>query len=78
MGETGRCFIERVKNHNGKDSNSHLFKHVMETNHKTVTLDDFKIIGKGYKISKFRRKLAESLHIKKAFFFKYSRSFCST
>ena len=24
----------------------------------------FKIIGKDYKISKFRRKLAESLHIK--------------
>ena len=36
----------------------------METNHKTVTLDDFKIIRKGYKRSKFRRKLAESLHIK--------------
>ena len=29
-----------------------------------MTLDDFKIIGKGYKRSKFRRKLAESLHIK--------------
>ena len=29
-----------------------------------VTLDDFKIIGKSYKRSKFRRKLAESLHIK--------------
>ena len=36
----------------------------METNHKRVTLDDFKIIGKGCKRSKFRRKLAESLHIK--------------
>ena len=43
---------------------SNLFKHAKETNHKTVTLDDFKIIGKGYKRSKFRRKLAESLHIK--------------
>ena len=37
----------------------------METNHKMVPLDDFQIMGKGYKISKFRRKLAESLHIKK-------------
>ena len=36
----------------------------MEINHKTVTLDDFKIIAKGYKGSKFRRKLAEALHIK--------------
>ena len=77
-GETGRRLIERLKDHSGKDSKAHLFKHAMQTNHKTVTLDDFKIIRKGYKISKFRRKLAESLHIKKAFFFKYSRSFCST
>ena len=26
-----------------------------------MTLDDFKIIGKGYKRSKYRRKLTESL-----------------
>ena len=36
----------------------------METNNKQVTLDDLKIIGKGYRRSKFRCKLAESLHIK--------------
>ena len=36
----------------------------METNHKMVTLDDFKIIGKGCKRSRFKRKLTESLHIK--------------
>ena len=47
-----------------KGLKSHLFKHSVETNHKTVTLDDFKIIGKGYKRSKIRHKLAESLHIK--------------
>ena len=53
-----------MKDHSGNDSKSHLFKHPMETNHKMVTLDDFKIIGIGYKRSKFRRKLPESLHIK--------------
>ena len=63
-GETGRHLIEHVKDHSDKDSKSHLFKHSMETNHKTVTLDDFKIIGKGYRRSKFRCKLTESLHIK--------------
>ena len=62
--ETGRCLIEHVKDHSEKDSKSHLFKQPMETNHKTVTLDDFKIIGKGYRRSKFRCKLTESLHIK--------------
>ena len=63
-GETGRCLIERVKDDSDKDSKSHLFKYSMEKNHKTVTLDDFKIIGKGYRRSKFRCKLTESLHIK--------------
>ena len=63
-GESARRLIEGVKDHIGKDSKSHLFiKHAMEANHKMVTLDYFKIIGKGYKRSKFRHKLAES-HIK--------------
>ena len=48
-GETSRRLIERVEDHSGKDSKSHLFTHAMETNQNTVTLDDFKIIGKGYK-----------------------------
>ena len=43
---------------------SHLFKHSVETNHKTVTLDAFKIIGKVCKRLKFRLELAKSLHIK--------------
>ena len=53
-----------MKDHSEKDLKSHLCKHLMETNHKRMTLDDFKIIGKGYKRSKFRSKLAESLYIK--------------
>ena len=63
-GETGRCLIERVKDHSGKDLKSHLFKHFVETHHKMVTLDDFKIIKKHYKRSKFRCKSTESLHVK--------------
>ena len=43
---------------------SHLFKHSVETNHKTVTLDAFKIIGKVCKRLKFRLELAKSLHSK--------------
>ena len=43
---------------------SHLFKYSVETNHKTVTLDAFKIIGKVCKRLKFRLELAKSLHIK--------------
>ena len=67
-GETKRRLIERVKDHSGKDLKSHLFKHSIETDHKTMTLNDFKIIGKGYKKSNFKHKLAESLHIKETRF----------
>ena len=63
-GETGMRLIVRVKEHSDKDSKSHLFNHSVKRNHKTVALDDFKIILKGYKRSKFRCKLAELLHIK--------------
>ena len=48
----------------GKDSKSHLFKHSVEINHKIVTLHDFKIVGKGCKRPKFKRKLAEPLQVK--------------
>ena len=59
--ETGRCLIESVKDHSGKYLKSHLFKHSVETNHKTLTLNDFKIIGKGCKRSDFRCKLENIL-----------------
>ena len=50
--------------HSSKYLNSGLFKYSVETNNTMITLDDFKIIGKGYKRWRFRRKLAELLHIK--------------
>ena len=54
--ETERRLIELVKDRSGKDVGSHLFTHSVETKRKNVTLDDFKIIGKGYKRSQFRCK----------------------
>ena len=63
-GETGRRLIERVHEHCGKDKDSHMFKHSIEANHPGVTLDDFRIIGKGFRHRKFKRKIAEALFIK--------------
>ena len=34
--------MEHVKDHSGKDSKFHLFTYSVETNQKTVTVDDFK------------------------------------
>ena len=53
-----------MKDDSCKYSKSYLFKHSAEAKHKTMALDDFKIIGKGYKRSRFRRKLAELLYNK--------------
>ena len=56
--------MEHGKDHNGKGLNSDLLKHAVKINNKTVALAVFAIKGKSYKRSKFRCKLAESLHIK--------------
>ena len=63
-GKTVRWLIERVYEHSGKDVNSHVFKHSIETDHPIVTIDDFRVLKTGYRQKKFRRKLFEALFIK--------------
>ena len=58
-----------MKDQSRKDLKSDLFKDTVGTNHKMVELDDFKIIGKGDKRSKLKRKLAELLRIKEEYSF---------
>ena len=43
---------------------SHLFQHAEKTGHENVNVDHFEILSNGYKNNKFKRKLAEALHIK--------------
>ena len=47
--EIGRQLIERVHKHSGKDVDSHVFKHSIETNHPTVTIDDIHVLKTGYR-----------------------------
>ena len=54
-----------MKDHNGRDRNSHLFKHSVESRHDPVLKNDFRIIGKDYRNNTSRRKIAEALFIKK-------------
>ena len=56
--------IERVHEHNGKDINSSVSKHSSEADHPTVTIDEFRVLGTGYRLKKFRRKLFEASLIK--------------
>ena len=45
IGEVGKRLMERIKDHSGRDKNSHLVKHSIETGHSAVTINDFEIIG---------------------------------
>ena len=45
--EAGRRLIERVGEHRGKDKNSHVHQHSVNSNHALVTLDDFAILNLG-------------------------------
>ena len=63
-GETSRRLIEKVHKHSGKNVNSHVFKHSIETDHPIVTIDDFHVLKMGYHQKTFRRKLSEALFIK--------------
>ena len=63
IGECGRRLSERVKDHQGRDSNSHVYAHTIESGHPPVTINDFSIVGGKYRNGKARR-IAEALTIK--------------
>ena len=64
VGESGRRVLERVKDHNGRDTSSHIFKHGVAADHQFVSYDDLRITGKNYRSNKRKRKIAEALLIK--------------
>ena len=64
LGETGRRIIERSADHCGRDKQSHLLRHALNNNHKTVDLKDFKIIDSSYHNNRFKTKISEALYIK--------------
>ena len=64
IGESATHIIERVKDHGGKDTKSHVLKYSSEKEHVEVTQEDFKIIGSNFKNNRLKRKIAEALLIK--------------
>ena len=64
IGEIGRRFSERIIDHPGRNDKSHLYLHAEKTGHENVNIDHFEILLNRYKNNKFKRKLAEALHIK--------------
>ena len=58
IGESARRIIERVKDHGGRDTKSHVLKHSREKEHVEVIQQDFKIIGSNFKNNRLKRKIA--------------------
>ena len=64
IGETGRRISERIIDHAGRDSNSYVYKHGIETGHRSPDINYFKIIGSNFHNNAFKFKIAEALLIK--------------
>ena len=64
IGEIARRVNERIVDHTGRHTNSHLQKHSIETGHKLLEAVDYKIVGTGYRNNIMKRKLSETLFIK--------------
>ena len=62
-GQTKCRLQKRVIQHNKTDKKSHLLIHSNTSHHTRVWLNDFKILGRGYK-SNFKRQVSEALYIK--------------
>ena len=50
--------------HSGRDDKLHLYEYAEKTGHGNVNIHYFEILSNGYRNNKFKRKLAEPLHIK--------------
>ena len=64
LGETARRLNERVLEHAGKDKKSHMLRHTLQSGHPPVSLNDFKVLVKGFKNNRTKRKISEALLIK--------------
>ena len=64
IGETARRLSERVMDHTGRDTKSHIVRHCLSCNHETVNIENFKILNMGYNNNKYKRKISEGLSVK--------------
>ena len=62
--KTAKAIKERVLRHAGKDKKSHMLRHTLQSGHHSVSLNEFKILGKGFNNNKVKRKISEVLLIK--------------
>ena len=64
LGEPARRISERELDKAGRSSNSHLLKHYVESEHRVLDMNDYKIIEKGHKNNARKQKITEALLIR--------------
>ena len=64
IGETGRWITERIIEYAVRNSKFCVYKHRIETGHRSPDINDFKIVGSKFRKNVFKRKIAETLLIK--------------
>ena len=64
IGETKRRMSERISDHNGRDISSYLLKQAIESGHRHIKGENFKIINNGFRNNTLKRRIAESLLVK--------------
>ena len=61
--ETASRINERVSEHAGEDKKWHMSQHILQSGHPSVSLNEFKILGKGFNNNRVSSKI-EALLIK--------------
>ena len=64
VGETAWRLSERVVDHAGRDTKSHIVRHCLHSNRETVNIEHFKILNVGYNSNTYRRRISEALFVK--------------
>ena len=65
LSEAARRLNERIMERAVKDNKSHMLKHTLQSGHPSVSPNDFRILQKGYNNNKVKRKISETLLIRK-------------
>ena len=63
-GETARRLSERVMDHVGRDTKSHIVRHCLNSNHETVNIENFKVSNMRYSNNTYRGRIYEALFVK--------------
>ena len=64
IGETVKHLSKRVIDQAGRDTKSHIVRHCSNSYHKTVNIENFKILNMEYNNNTYKRRISKVLFVK--------------